>query len=479
MAEPVRSVREPLYRFDLFPYQQRGVDFIKEHHRCALWMEMGLGKTVSALTAFDELHYAGLAKHALVTAPLRVARKVWPDELQVWDHLHDLRISCMHGLEKNRHAALNAEADLHTVNVENVMWLVDQHVQGKKQIRKWPWDVVFLDESQGYMSQSSERYKSMKRILRKWLNIRVVELTGTPAPNGYSGLWSQYCLLDGGQRLGTAEDAYRNRWFDADMGDGYVRYKLKAHAKSQIQEAIADITMAMRVEDYFDLPPVTYNPIRVRMSPAAMAKYKKMERQYLFETPLGKLVTAVNAGVCYGKLLQLANGSIYVDDKGNYEPFHDEKINALLELLDGVSGPTIIGYGFKADARRIGAALDKFCGKSKTWAFAKSDEDMNRFARGELDFLVCHPGSAGHGLNDLYLSGSETLIWFGLTNNLGLFQQLCGRLIGGLRRIGRKVVIHLIITEDTKDEHTMELLTGKAADQDDLTRAVRDFRLAL
>jgi hypothetical protein len=283
-------------------------------------------------------------------------------------------------------------------------------------------------------------------------------------------------LMDGGQRLGTSEDAYQKRWFTPDQGDGYVKWKPLPHAAREIQAAVADITLSMRVEDYFALPPVVYNPIRVRMSPAAMAKYKKMEKQYLFETPAGRVITALNAGVCHGKLLQLANGSIYVDDKGNYEVFHDEKIRALLELLDGVSGPTIIGYGFRADAARIAAALNKFCGKTKTWAFARSDADLDRFARGELDFLVTHPGSAGHGLNDLYLSGSETLIWFGLTNNLGWFQQLCGRLIGGLRRLKRNVVIHLIITEDTKDEDTWPLLTDKAATQDDLIYAVSRFR---
>lgn len=458
-------------RNDLFAYQRRAVQFIKDHPNCALWVEMGLGKSVTAATAYADMLDDFEAKSALVIAPLRVARKVWPDEIKCWDHLTHLRTAKIIGSEKNRYKGLSTPADIHLINQEQVVWLSEQFVEGKKVIRKFPWDLVILDESQGMRRQSSQRFKALSR-LRK-LFPRLIELTGTPAPNGYRNLWSQVKLMDGGLRLGTTETDFLERWFDREFGDGYVNWHIKSHSAKQIQDAVRDIVLSLRVEDYFDLPPVVFNLVRVSLSPAAVATYKRFERTYCAQVG-SKTITAANAGALNSKVMQLANGSIYVDNKGTFELFHDAKIDALCEILDGVSGPTIIGYAFRADASRISAALNKFCGKDR-WAFADTDEDLERFAKGDLDFIVMHPASAGHGLNDLHLSGAETIVWFGLTDNLEWFQQLNARLTGGLRRIGKNIIIHIILADDTVDMRMSPRLTDKAATQDGLTKALAEY----
>lgn len=458
-------------RENLYPYQHRAIDFIKTHLNCALWIDMGLGKSVSALTAVQDLAESFDLNHALVIAPLRVARKTWPDEVQEWSHLQGLDIIHIGGTEKQRLQALRTRADLHTIGRENTKWLIDQYISGKKQIRKWPWDTVILDESQSFKSQSSHRWKSL-RAARKLFD-RCVQLTGTPAPKGYSDLWSQMYLLDRGQRLGTSESAYRDRWFDSEMMGDYTKWSLRPGSATEIQAAVADIVISLKVEDYFDLPPMVYNPVWVTLSDKALTTYRKFRRTSIYETLAGKKITAVNAGVAYGKLMQLANGAIYTDATGAYETFHDEKIDALLETLEGITrGQVIIGYGFVSDSDRIAKALDRFCGRAKKWAVMREDADLNRFARGDLDIGVMHPASAGHGLNDLHKAGCQDVIWFGLTPNLELFQQLNGRIGGGIRRLGKNVVIHMLLAEDTDDREAMELLTVKALTQDDLTNSM-------
>lgn len=458
-------------RANLYPYQQRLVEFIKKNLNCAAWVDMGLGKTVSAETAYLDLLESFDARYGLVIAPLRVARKVWTDEKQEWSHLQGMDIIHIGGTEKQRLKAISTRADLHTIGRENTEWLIDQYIDGKKQIRKWPWDTVILDESQSFKSQSSWRWASLK--LARKLFARCIELTGTPSPNGYGDLWSQIYLLDKGQRLGTSELAYRHRWFDCDNSGDYARWTLKDHAKDEIQGLLSDIVISMRVEDYFDLPPMIYNPVRVTLSDAALAKYRKFRRTSIYETLGGKKITAVNAGVAYGKLMQLANGAIYTNEQRDYEIFHNEKIDALLETLEGITrGQVLIGYGFVSDSERIAKALDRYCGKTKKWAVMGTDADLNKFARGELDIGVMHPASAGHGLNDLHKAGCQDVVWFGLTPNLEHFQQLNGRIGGGIRRLGKNVVVHLLLADDTDDEEAMELLTSKAKTQDDLTNAM-------
>jgi hypothetical protein len=430
---------------------------------------------VSTLTAFADMNNSFDAGKALVVAPLRVARKVWSDEIEEWSHLHGLTTAKILGTEKQRWEGLRRKADIHLINRENLKWLETLIIDGKKQVRRFPWDTVILDESQSFKSQSSQRWKAMRRLRR--LFPRMIQLTGTPIPNGYEDLWAQLYLLDQGERLGKTESAYLNRWFTERKGDGYSTWTLQPGADGSIQSAISDITLSLRVEDYFDLPPVGWNPVRVQLSSAARDTYRKFERTYIAEFN-GRRVSAQSAGVLGNKLAQLANGFIYVDDKGNYELFHDEKIDVLLELLDGLSGPVMIGHGFRADASRIAKALRGFCkGTGKTWSFADSDDDLNRFANGAVDYIVMHPASAGHGLNDLYKSGSKNIIWFGGTANLEHFQQLNARLTGGLRMLGGAVRVHMIVADDTRDKQLFDLLTVKGATQDGLTKALTALRM--
>lgn len=461
-----------LHRSQLYPYQQRAAEFIKANPNCALWIDCGLGKTVATQTAYLDLLNSFDANHGLVIAPLRVARKVWTDEVQEWSHLQDLDIVHIGGAEKQRQKAIRTRADLHTIGRENTQWLINQFIEGKKQVRKWPWDTVILDESQSFKSQSSFRWKAL-RLVRK-LFPRCVELTGTPAPKGYGDLWSQIYLLDRGQRLGTSESAYRLRWFDVENCGDYSRYHLKGHAAKEIQAALSDIVISLRAEDYFDLPPVVYNPVRVALTEVELAKYRKFARTSVFERASGQKITAANAGALYGKLLQLANGAIYHNDKGEYEEFHHAKIDGLLEMLEGITGPCIVAYAFRSDTKRIAAALDRYCGKTKSWRVMDTDDNLNAFSRGEIDIAVMHPASAGHGLNDLHKSGSQDVVWFGLTPNLEYYQQLNNRLAGGIRRLGKNVKVHHLLAENTEDEDCYELLKGKAKSQDELTNAMTE-----
>lgn len=468
-----------LGRGDLYSYQQKAVSFIKNTPNCALWLDMGLGKSVSTLTAVADLQAAFDVGRVLVVAPLRVARKVWSDEVKRWAHLQGMTVACavtsedkkLTASQQNEHRmkALRSGADITTINREQMQWLEELIIQGKKQIRKWPWDMVILDESQSFKSQSSFRWKSLRRLRR--LFPRCVQLTGTPIPLGYQDLWSQLYLLDGGVRLGPTETAFKERWFDPPSYEEYG-WTMKAHSAKEIQAAVSDIVLPMRADDYLSLPPVVYNTIKVQMPEACRAKYKRLAREYMLETYSGRTVTAVNAGVCRGKLLQLANGSIYVDRKQNYEVLHNAKIEALLEVLEGLPKPVLIAYGFTADVDRLGDALKKVSGTSRVLS---SDADFERLKAGGVDYGVLHPASAGHGLNDLHLSGSENIVWFGLSNSLEFYQQLNARLTGGHRRTGKNVVIHHLLTEDTVDEDTLSLLTRKDATQDDLTRSMANI----
>lgn len=457
-----------LARSDLRPYQTRAVDWIKNHEHCALFLDMGLGKSVSTLTAYADLLQSFDARRALVIAPLRVARRVWTDEIQNWSHLNHITASRAIGPAPKRWLALKRPADIHLINRENVQWLESQIIQGKKQVRHWPWDLVILDESQSFRSQSSNRFKAMRR-LRKLIP-RMVQLTGTPSPNGYKNLWAQMYLLDQGQRLGGTEEAYHNRWFNNDKipNSEFRQLTLKDGAKAEIEERISDIVLAMRADDYLDLPPVRYNVVKVDLSESEMKTYKRLEREALAEVRK-KTITAVNAGVAFGKLLQLANGAIYYEDK-KWVEFHREKLDALVELVDGIDTPIVVCYAFKHDLARM---LDALKVTGKRVETAEDDSTFDRWDNGEVDVLILHPASAGHGLN-LQHAGSKDIVWFGLTADLELYDQANARLIGGHRR-REGISIHLILAAGTKDEYARSLLENKDRDQVDLMRAIAQF----
>ena len=467
-----------LNRNNLWKFQRRAINWVKTHPMCALWIDMGLGKSVITLTAFADALKGFESRHMLVVAPLRVARDVWDAEIKRWSHLHGLTISKMVGNRQQRLDALKIPADIHTINREQLSWLFSGYVEERspnkfKQIRKWPWDWVTLDESQSFKNANASRTKTAKRISEFGLANRIVELTGTPAPNGYADLWPQIHILDHGRRLGTTDKAFKDRWFNPPPDWGY-KWTLKANAKKEIQDLVKDLVISMKAEDYLDLPPVVYNPVYVTLSPAVMKQYKRLERTAVLSLTEHR-ITAANAGVLGNKLLQLASGAMYVDDRESFECLHDAKLDALCDVLDELafSGPVLIAYGFRSDAARIGARLSRYVGRSQRWSTLRSAQEMRAFRDGSVAFGVVHPASAGHGLNDLHLSGSENIIWFGPTNNLEWWDQLNARIAGGARRIGKNVRIQTILARGTVDEDYMAMLESKSIDQAGLVKALR------
>lgn len=455
-----------LQRSNLYAYQRHAVDFIKSNKDCALWVDMGLGKTASTLTAFSDLQDSMNAHKMLVVAPKRVARKVWSDEINTWEHLSHLRVSRIVGSAAECFDALRRPADVYTIGRDRVAWLHAQFIQNDKQVVEWPWDIVALDEAQSYASQSSQRFKAIADLRKKTKFLRLIELSGTPMPNGYMKLWSQLYLLDQGKRLGLSENSMKERWFTPPVGM-FTKWKIKPGADREIQSRLKDVVLVLREEDYLDLPPVVDNFVRCELSSAARATYKKFEREFIGEVA-GKRLTAVNAGVLDGKLLQLANGAVYYEDK-KWVPFHDSKLEALEETLEGIPGKTLICYGFNHDKVRISAVLDRAArSEGRTWRLLDSDQDFSDWAAGRIDWGLLHPASAGHGLNDVYKAGAEDLIWFGLTNNLEFYQQASARITGGHRRMGKNIRIHHIVADGTRDDAYVTLIKSKALDQDNL-----------
>jgi SNF2-related domain len=459
-----------LTRADLYPYQRHAVDFIKARRNCALWVDMGLGKTVSTLTAFNDLRESFDARKMLVVAPKRVARKVWSDEVQGWTHLSHLRVSRIVGSAAECFDALRAPADLYTIGRDRVSWLHAQFIQDGKQVVEWPWDTVVLDESQSFASQSSGRFKTLQELRTLTHFPRMVQLSGTPAPNGYTKLWSQVWLMDRGKRLGSSERAMLERWFTPPSGM-FAKWNLKASAPGEIHDRLRDIVLVLREEDYLDLPPVVDNFIRCELSAAAKATYKKFEREYIAEVA-GKKLTAVNTGVLDGKLLQLANGACYYET-GKWVPFHDAKLEALDETLEAIGGKALICINYKHDTVRVSGVLKRLAdAEGRTWRLLDSDRDFQDWADGKIDWGVLHPASAGHGLNDVYKAGCDDMIWFGLTNNLEWYEQARARLTGGHRRSGRNIRIHHIVADGTRDDAYVALIKQKALAQDRLMEAL-------
>lgn len=450
-------------RADLDPKQLQAAEFIRTRLNCALWMDMGLGKTISTLTAIAYLFENFYVRRVLVVAPLRVARKVWSDEVKAWAHVNHLTVSCVTGTEKERLAALNAGADIYTINRENLQWLESLFVDEKdRQIRRWPWDLVVFDEAQSFKN-AGKRSRVLRRM-RKFFP-RCVQLTGTPAPNGYEDIYGQIYLLDKGERLGRTKTAYLRKWF-TPPATMFGKWQLKSGAKEEIHAALKDIVLAIR-----DMhPPVPINPIRVDLGPELLAQYRKFKRETVMQFA-GQTFTAANAGALTGKLLQFANGAIYRPD-GSWQHIHDHKLDALEELIDNRQGPVMVVYEFRHDLERIQKRLVGKPGlRVRVLKTTKDEDDWNT---GLVDVLVLHPESAGHGLN-LQFAGAELLIWFGLTAHLEHFLQANARLIGGHRRDGRNVVIHAIVAEGTRDMDLLPLLGRKGTTQSDLLDAVRQF----
>jgi len=442
-------------------YQKYAASFIDENPVSCLLLDMGLGKTAITLTAIHDLLFDSFEAHRiLVIAPLRVARDTWPDELGKWEHLSGLRFSVAVGTEAERKAALRAKADIYIINRENVQWLIEESGI------PFDFDTLVVDELSSFKNHQTKRFRSLMKVRPKVK--RIIGLTGTPSSNGLMDLWAEYRLLDMGQRLGRFIGQYRTDYFVPDKRNGQVifSYKPLPDAEKRIYAKIADITISMKSTDHLTMPELVTAEYPVRLSENERERYDEL-RQDLVLTLAGGEVTAANAAALSNKLCQMANGAVYGDD-GEVHYIHDRKLDALEDLIEAAnSKPVLIAYWFKHDLERITERLRKL-----HIPFSKMDtaDSIKRWNNGELPVALIHPASAGHGLN--LQSGGNTIIWFGLTWSLELYQQTNAR----LWRQGQEsetVVIHHIITKGTIDERVIKALSEKDRTQTALIDAVK------
>lgn len=434
-----------------------------------LLLDMGLGKTSIALTAADLLLWDEFALDAfLVIAPLRVAQDTWSTEHGKWDHLGRLRVSSVLGTEKRRMAALEKWSDLYVINRENVEWLCSPGI--------WPFDGrkigIIIDELSSFKNQQAKRWRALKRRVPP--DAPVWGLTGTIAPRGYIDLWPQIYLLDRGQRLETAIGRYRDKYFDPGARKGHIVYewRLKQGAKEAIDTRLSDLCLSMRKEDWVSLPPITYNRVPVRMSTAERKVYDTLKKERVLTALEGKeldsAIVGATAAALSNKLLQMAGGAVY-DEDGGVTTIHSRKLDALDELAEAAQGqPLLVFYNYQHEADRI---LAKFPAAVKMGDEKDTAALIARWNRGEVPMLICHPASAGHGLN--LQGGGHIVVWYGLPWSLELYQQANAR----LHRMGQTdpVVVQHIVCEGTLDDKVLSVLSGRAEVQDSLLNALKAY----
>ena len=442
-------------------YQSYATEFIKSHNEAAVLLSMGLGKTIITLTAINDLLFDSFeVSKVLIIAPLRVAKTTWKEEIDKWDHLKLLNYSIAIGTEEERKNALKAKADIYLINRENVQWLVEQSNY------RFNFDMIVIDELSSFKNGKSKRFQSLMKV--RPIAKRIVGLTGTPASNGLMDLWSEYKLLDYGKRLGRFITHFRNNYFTPDKTNGAVVYSYKPipFAEETIYDKISDITISMTSIDYLQMPELIKNKVKVKMSESEKNIYESLKDDLVMSIK-GEDISASSAGVLSNKLSQMANGAIYSDDHVTLE-IHDRKLDALEDLIEQSYGkPILVAYWFKHDLERIKKRLKKL---DVNFQEIKSDESIKKWNDGKLHVGLIHPASAGHGLN--LQSGGSTLIWFGLTWSLELYEQTNARLY----RQGQKsstVVIEHIITEGTIDEEILKALERKDCIQGTLINAVK------
>lgn len=441
-------------------YQKYSIEFVKTHPVAALLLSMGLGKTSTTLTALDDLLFDSFEIHkVLVIAPLRVT-KVWLDEAKKWNHLNHLKCSLVVGTEQERKRALWTNADIYIINRENVQWLIDESGI------LFDFDTLVVDELSSFKNFKTKRFKSLMKV--RPMVKRVIGLTGTPTSNGLMDLWSEFKLLDQGKRLGRFITNYRDQYFRPDKRNGQVvfSYKPLPFAEDAIYDKISDITISMKANDYLNMPELISNHVEVEMSEKEMKVYKELKDELVI-TLGDEDVTASNAASLSNKLTQMANGAIYLD---NHEIaiIHDRKLDALEDLIEAQCGkPVLVAYWFKHDLDRIKNRLEELKVNFKEIKTEASIEDWNK---GNIEVGLIHPASAGHGLN--LQEGGSTLIWFGLTWSLELYEQTNARLY----RQGQKdrcVVIEHVVTKGTIDEQIIKALEEKDKSQSRLIDAVK------
>ena len=444
-----------LKKNDLHGYQEYSVNFIIEHPVAAVLLDCGLGKTVTSLTAINDLMFDYFDIHrVLVICPLRVGN-VWANEIQHWEHLCLLQYSVAVGSESERLLALKTQADIYIINRENVQWLIE------KSGIPFDFDMLVVDELSSFKNYQSKRFKALMKARPKVK--RVVGLTGTPSSNGLMDLFAEFKLLDMGARLGRFIGQYRNAYFSPDKRNGQIIYNYKPlpNAEQQIYDKISDITISMKSTDHLKMPEMISTKYEVELSDSEKKKYEELKKDLILQLPDGE-ITAANAASLTGKLSQMANGAVYSDDESILE-IHQRKLDALEDIIESANGkPVLVAYWFRHDLERIRKRFDVRAIKT-----AKDIADWNN---GRIPVALIHPASAGHGLN--LQAGGNHLVWFGLTWSLELYQQTNARL-WRQGQTAKTVVIQHIVAKATVDEHIMKALAQKNTTQLGLMDAVR------
>ncbi|KZS48109.1 DEAD/DEAH box helicase [Paenibacillus glucanolyticus] len=448
-------------KFKPHQYQEYATQRILDTPYIALLLEMGLGKTVSTLTAMDLLlnDYFEAGK-VLVIAPLRVADDTWAREIEKWDHLKHLRISKVLGSAAVRRKALKAEADIYVINRENVEWLVSEYGS------QWPFDTVVIDELSSFKNPQAKRFKALRRV--RPMMKRVIGLTGTPAPNSLMDLWAPMYLIDQGERLGKTITGYRDRYFTPGSRSGHVVYEWKAkqEAEERVYEAISDIAVSMKAEDWLELPERIDRTIQIPLSPKAREQYIKLEKELLLPF-LDADVVANTAAVLSNKLLQMASGAVYDEEKG-VKLIHEAKLDALEDVIEAANGkPVMVFYNFKHSLSRI---QERFPQARILRKGKDGNEDIRAWNNDEIPLLLLHPKSAGHGLN-LQDSSCRTVVWFDQIWSLEEDQQANARV--HRQGVRHNIVVIRLVAEGTMDEDAVAALERKAAGQDALMEAVK------
>jgi SNF2 family DNA or RNA helicase len=438
---------------DLHDYQCRAVEHILSKNKSALWLDMGLGKTVTTLTAIDTLMYDTMDVHkVLIICPLRVANTVWHTEAKNWSHLKGLKFSIVTGSVTERLAALHRSVDIYVINRENIPWLVEH--MGKK----WNFDMVVIDESSSFKTHSSQRFKALKKVLP--LISRMVQLTGTPSPNGYMDIWSQIYLMDMGTRLGRTISLFRDRYFNRDyMG---FKYELRDGSVMQIQDKIQDLILSMSSDDYLQLPDYIPSVLHNKLEGKLLKSYRDFEKQMVLDINKKETVTAVSAAALSNKLLQFCSGAVY-DELGTVHHIHDLKIDTLKEIIENNPNDNIlVAYNYKHELSRLQIAFPNAV------VLDKKGEAVEKWNKGEIKILLAHPASAGHGLNLQH--GGSLIIWFGFVWSLELYQQFNARLY----RQGQKNSVRVLhIAVGDIENHLMNTLMSKEVTQDQLLSALK------
>lgn len=458
---------------NLFDYQKKAINFQCSHPNSMLWLDMGLGKSIVTLTSISHLLKTGFLKGVVIVAPIRVIRLVWRKEALKWAHTNHLTFSMVTGTRDQRSRAIMRKSDIYLINYENLKWLSESlHTYFISKNRELPFNGIVFDEVSKMKNSTTDRVKSLRKILDhfQW----TTGLTGTPASNGYKDLHGQFLVVDKGERLGTSKTAFRQRFYFKAGPYKEVPYE---DTETKIKQLIGDITLEMSAADYNPLPDMVINNVEVEMSITLRDQYEKLEKEFFMQLDNGTEIEVFNQASLTNKLLQFSNGAMYpVPGIPLWEPIHDLKLDALEEIIDESNGsPILCSYAYRSDAERIMKRFAKLrpINLTECKSEIQLNEAMNRWIKGDCQLMIGHPASMGHGIDGLQKVG-HTLVWYGLTWSLDLYEQFNAR----LRRQGQgiPVICHRILMGKTMDQAQAAALASKDQTQVSLRNAIKDYR---